>query len=250
MTDHRAVPDEVLTDVEQVIRQVNKVLKKKLFVVAGPSGVGKNTIIKKLLANHPYEMSRVRTYTTRARREGEGDDQYRFVDTEEFKRLACAGRLLEADSENPLGHDVYGLGKSYSMPADIYEGMGDNQHIVVAEVDVVGAERLKARYPDCVTVFVMAPPHDLIQRIRERPDKTMDSEALEKRMETAKAQFRAANEFDYVIFNREGCLDDTVMLVGSIIQVERMRVQKGFNLEAILTPEAIAAASADLEQGG
>ena len=250
MTDHKMVPDEVLTDVEQVIRQVNKTLNKRLFVVAGPSGVGKNTIIKKLLANHPLEMSRVRTYTTRARREGEGDDQYRFVDTEEFKRLACTGRLLEADAENPLGHDVYGLGKSYSMPSDIFEGMSEHQHIVVAEVDVIGAERLKARYPDCVTIFVMAPPTDLKHRIQERPDETMDSESLEKRMDTAEEQFRAANEFDYVIFNREGFLDETVRLVDSIIRVERMRVQKGFNLESILTPEAIAAATADLEKGG
>ncbi len=226
-----------LTDVERVLYQTHHTLARQLFVIAGPSGVGKNTIIRELLANHP-EMDRVRTYTTRKPRPGEVEgEQYHFVTWEKFCELARAGKLMEVDT-NSIGQDVYGLGKVYSMPADIYEGIPPERHIVIAEVDVVGTRRLRARYPDCVTIFVTAPPLDLIQRIRERRDETMDARSLTQRMQTARDQIRAAKEFDYVIFNRDGHLREALQAVEAIIQVTRMHVRQGFDLEAMIPPDA------------
>jgi len=227
-----------LTGVEQVILQTKGALPRLLFVLAGPSGVGKNTIISSLLTNNP-RMERVRTYTTRQRRPEEIEgEQYHFVTSEAFRELALRGRLMEADALF-AGQDVYGLGKLYSMPADVFEEIGPNKHLVIAEVDIYGTRRLKARYPDCVTIFVTAPPGDLLERIRERKDDFMDDDALAHRMRTAYDQFAAASEFDYVVFNREDQLEQTQGMVGSIILAERNRVRPGVVLEAMIPQGAL-----------
>ncbi len=227
----------MLTDVEHVIQQNTSRLDRRLFVLAGPSGVGKNTIIKELLATHP-EVGRVRTYTTREPREGEeAEEQYRFVTPEEFTRLAQEGRLMEADAQK-VGHDVYRLGRVYSMPADLYEGIPPEKHVVIAEVDVYGAALLRERYPECVTIFITAPPLELLERIRRRRDDTMDARSLSQRMEIAQEQISAAKDFDYVVYNHDSQFCRTLDAIWSIIQAERMRVRPGFDLEAILPADA------------
>lgn len=231
MSDH-------LTDVEQVILKNKGHLDRLLFALTGPSGVGKNTIIKKLLANHPATFSRVRTYTTRQRRDDEVEgEQYHFVTPDEFTALARAGRLMEADAAT-AGHDVYGLGSVYSMPLDLFEEVPPQVAVVIAEVDVHGARRLRERYPECVSVFITAPPAALLHRIHERPDDSMDDRSLVQRMATAQEQMRAARYFDYVIFNREGRLGEAVDQLETIILAERMRVREGFDLETYLPPDA------------
>ncbi len=234
---------EDLTDVERVLLQKNGFLPRLLFVLAGPSGVGKNTIIKKLLTNHPDEMGRVVTYTTRPPRKNEVEGvQYHFVSREQFRDLALAGRLMEADAQT-AGHDVYRSGHLYSMPADIYEGLPPQKHLVVAEVDIYGMRRLRERCPDCVTIFVTAPPAVLLERIDERPDLHMDDKTRAQRMVIAREQIQAAKEFDYILFNRAGCLGETVAQVEAIIRAERMRVRHGVDLEAVIPAEAFTQSS-------
>lgn len=231
MSDH-------LTDVEQVILKNTGHIGRLLFALTGPSGVGKNTIIKKLLANHPATFARVRTYTTRQRRDDEVDgDQYHFVTPEKFAELAHAGRLMEADAAT-AGHDVYGLGCVYSMPLDLYEEIPPGIPVVIAEVDVHGARRLRERYAECISIFITAPPAALLHRIHERSDDSMDDRSLAQRMATAQEQMRAARHFEYVIFNREDHLDEAVTELEGIILAERMRVREGFDLEAYLPPDA------------
>ncbi len=231
---------EPLTGVERVIKQMQGALPRLLFVVAGPSGVGKNTIIKKVLTNHTDIMDRVRTYTTRRPRENEVDgEQYHFVSREEFRALALAGKLMEANAET-AGRDVYGAGDLYSMPADLFEEIPPDRHLVIAEVDICGARLLRERFPDCVTIFITAPPLVLLERIRKRSlksDKSMDEETLTRRMETAREQIRAAKEFDYIVFN-EDRIEDAVKAVEAIILAERMRVRHGADLEAVVPEEA------------
>lgn len=234
-----------LTDVEQVMEDTLGHLNRRLIVIVGPSGVGKHTIIKRLLANHPDVMDRVVTYTTRERREDEVEgEQYHFVTPEQFMALARAGKLMEVDARL-MGHDVYGLGKQYSMPADLFEKIPVEKHMVLAEVDVVGAQRLRGQYPDCVTIFVTAPPKELIRRVLKRRDETMDHESLVQRMNTAREQFRAARQFDYVVFNHDGQIDATVERVDAIIRAERMRVLPGFDLETALPEDVFDSALSD-----
>jgi guanylate kinase len=230
--------DDHLTDVERILFQIQGSLSRRLFVLAGPSGVGKNTIIKRILTNHSHYAERVRTYTTRSRRPHEVSGiQYHFISAEEFHTLALAGKLMEADA-NTAGQDVYGLGDLYSMPADIFEGIPPEKHLVIAEVDIHGMRLLKSRYPDCVTIFITAPPISLLQRIRERPDDHMDADVLSHRMQTAREQIRAAKEFDYIVFNQEDELDTTVAAIETIIAAERNRVLPGVDLEATLPADA------------
>lgn len=230
------------TDVERAILQIKGELPRRLVVIAGPSGVGKNTIIKELLASHPRIMDRVRTYTTRPRRDDEVDgEQYYFVTREQFMKMAEDYLLMEADPQNKLGHDVYGTEHSYSMPADIFENVSPEAHIIIAEVDVVGADRLKERFPDCVRIFITAPPQELLERIRSRPDGDMSSENLGQRMQTAKQQIAAAKDFDYVVYNTEGHLTQTVSALRHILHAERMRVVEGFDLAGVLPAGAFDA---------
>ena len=225
--------NDQLTGTEQTLLDTTGVVPRLLFVLAGPSGVGKNTIIKRVLTNNPL-MERVRTFTTRHKRPEEVDGhQYHFVTVEQFRELAFAGKLMEAD-ETIIGHDVYGLGKLYSMPKDIFEEILPPKHMAIAEVDIYGMRRLKERYPDCVSLFVTAPPIDLVGRIRERQDDFMDDKALAHRMQTARDQIRATSEFDYLVFNQGERLDDAVRTIDAIILAERNRVRPGIDLEATL----------------
>lgn len=223
---------EKKSGVERVVESTQGQLPKQLFVLAGPSGVGKYTITKRLLKNHPA-MYRVTTFTTRPPRPHEVDgDQYHFITPEEFRRKSEAGELLE-----PAGQDVYGEGYLYSMPANLMTDVPEGKHLILAEVDIHGTALLKKLYPDCVTIFVTAPPADLLERIRQRADEHMDANSLSRRLETAREHIRAARNFDYIVFNDDD-LDSTVAAVGAIISAERMRVRPGLDLEAMLPAEA------------
>jgi guanylate kinase len=213
-----------LTDVERLMLHARGYIPRMLVIVAGPSGVGKNTIIKEVLTNHPNEMARLVTYTTRPRRDDEVEgEQYRFVTPEVFQDLARQGKLMEADAET-AGHDVYKVGHVYSMPADIYDGVPANKHILLAEVDIHGMRRLRDHYPECVTIFVTAPSDALQERILERRDEHMNDDNLAHRMQTALEQMQAASEFDFIVFNEEGHLYRTVSTIEAIIHVERLRI--------------------------
>lgn len=227
-----------LTDSERIVLQIKGYLPRLLFVLVGPSGVGKNTIIKKLLTNNPL-MGRIRTYTTRQPRDDErSGEQYHFATFEEFRNLATSGKLMEAD-ETTVGHDVYGLGALYSMPNDLFGEIPPQKHLVVAEVDIHGMRRLRKHVPDCVTIFVCAPPVNLQQRIRRRVDSNMDEASLEQRMNTAREQIRSAGEFDYVVFNEDQRLDETMTLLNAIVLAERARVREGIDLQQVIPGEAL-----------
>jgi guanylate kinase len=231
-----------LTDVERLMLHARGSIPRMLVVVAGPSGVGKNTIIKEVLTNHSDIMARLITYTTRPRRDDEVEgEQYRFVSPQLFSELATQGRLMEANAES-AGHDVYKLGHVYSMPADIYDGVPLNKHILIAEVDIHGMRRLREHYPDCITIFVSAPPDALRERIMERRDEHMNDDNLAHRLETAREQMQAAREFDYIVFNEEGHLYRTVGAIETILSAERMRIREAdkIDLLASLSGEALS----------
>jgi len=224
--------EEKKTGVERVIETTQGHLPKQLFVLAGPSGVGKYTITQRLLESHPA-MQRVVTYTTRPSRPEEVEgDQYHFITLDEFRARAKDGDLLEVD-----GTDVYGEGYLYSMPADIMAAPED-KHMILAEVDINGSRLLREVVPGCITIFVTAPPADLLERIRGRDGNNTDAASLTRRLETAREQIRAAKEFDYIIFNESDNLDQTVAAVEAIIAAERNKVRQGVALEAMLPDEA------------
>ncbi|MGX8774382.1 MAG: guanylate kinase [Bacillota bacterium] len=181
----------------------------KLFVISGPSGVGKGTICKKVLDaddNIRFSVS----MTTREPREGEveGVDYY-FVSREKFEQLLAEGQLLE---HNRFVDNYYGTPRQAVMNW-IEEG-----HDVLLEIDYHGAFQVRDAYPEAVLIFI-APPsvEELRARILGRGSET--PEQLENRLAQAMEDLAQADEYDYLVLN-----DDIETAVWKVQQV--MRIEK------------------------
>ena len=160
-------------------------------MLAGPSGVGKGTIVRKLLELEPRLWFSV-SATTRSRRDGEIDGKdYLFLDRREFERIRDEGGFLE-------WFDVYGdLKGTPRAPVDEHLAAGDD---VLLEVDVQGALAVREKHPDGVLVFVKAPSREeQRRRLLERGQD--DPEAIERRLARAEEEEQASDRFDAVIVN-------------------------------------------------
>ncbi len=163
----------------------------RLFVLAAPSGAGKTTLVKALVAAHPDIRFSV-SFTTRERRvtEEEGKD-YFFVSEDEFLRLRENGELLEAAL---VFDNHYGTGRS-----QVEQNLADG-HNVLLEIDWQGAEQVRQSMPESVSVFILPPSRtELERRLRDR--KTDSDEVIKRRLRDALGDMSHWNEFDYVIVN-------------------------------------------------
>ena len=166
-------------------------VRGRLFVVSGPSGVGKGTVVRRLLALRPgleYSVS----VTTRRPRPGEVDGQdYRFVDPATFAGLIRDGAFLEW--AEVFGHR-YG-----TLAGPIADAVLAG-HDVLLEIDVQGASRVRDRIPDAVLVF-LAPPseNELARRLRSRG--TDDEAWVERRLAAARGEMQQTAWFDRVLVN-------------------------------------------------
>lgn len=165
--------------------------KGLLIVYTGASGVGKGTIMKKLLAKNPNLRLSV-SATTRAPREGEVDGrEYYFVTHEQFDELIAQDGFLE--------HAEY-VGNKYGTPKAAVFKMLDEGLDVILEIEVKGFLQIKKACPDCVTIFIAPPSFEELQaRLRGRG--TEDEEAIAARLETAKNELQSQDLFDYVVVN-------------------------------------------------
>jgi guanylate kinase len=167
----------------------------RLVVLAGPSGVGKSTVVTALRRALPRLHFSV-SATTRAPRPGEVDGRdYCFVDDLEFDRMIAEGALLEwAEIHGGLHRSGTPL-----RPVEEHLSAGDP---VLVEVDLAGARAIKATRPDAVTVF-LAPPSwdDLVRRLSGRG--TDPPAAVRRRLDTAREELAASGEFDVVVVNDE-----------------------------------------------
>ena len=186
-----------------------------LFVVAGPSGAGKDTIIG-LLKAHDLHLHHVITTTTRPPRTTEREGiHYHFVDDAEFGRLREAGGFLEW----AVVHDfLYG-----SPLADVADALARGEDVLI-KPDVQGAASIRRRLPHAVLIYV-APGNEseLITRIKRRNSETEESYAA--RSGYIPHELEVGVHFDYVVVNRDGRVDQAVEDLRSIITAERMRVR-------------------------
>ena len=183
-----------------------------VFVLSGPSGVGKDAILNKLRLNGAPLHFTV-TATTRQIRENEKDGvDYIFLSKQTFEEMLSRGEFLEHA-------EVYG--NFYGVPKQqIREALQMGKDVVV-KIDVQGAATIKRLAPQVVMVFV-APPsmHELDRRLRWRL--TESEQSLNLRLETARSEMDHLPAFDYVIINEQ--LDDAVNQLAAIVSAERCRI--------------------------
>ena len=193
--------------------------KGLLLVISGPAGVGKGTINLSLISrNSDIRMSV--SATTRSPRPGEIDGvHYFFKSEEEFQKMIEDGAFLEY--MRVFNTHYYGTPKSFVVQ-ELDEGRS-----VILEIDVQGAMRVKAAYPDAVLIFI-APPSmsELKSRLIHRG--TESSEAIERRFETAYHEMELVDRYDYVVVN--DILDLAIARTEDIIVAERCKVSRNSEL--------------------
>ncbi len=163
----------------------------RLFVVAGPSGAGKGTLIAELLRRYPTAWLSV-SATTRKPRQGEADgEQYHFLTEEEFRRMAERGDFLE-------WAEVHG--KLYGTPRDEVTKRLAGGSDAILEIDVQGARQVREKMPEAVSVFILPPsPEVLEERLRRRG--TEGEEELRQRLRKALEESSEKDDYQYVVVN-------------------------------------------------
>jgi guanylate kinase len=165
----------------------------KVFVITGPSGVGKGTLIRELRKRLP-ELTLSTSATTRPPRPGEEEAvDYFFMDRDEFARRADAGEFVE--------HAVYS-GNRYGTPRSELDKHLARDHSVLLEIEVQGARQIRAAMPEAVLIFIAPPrPEELRQRLEGRGADSAD--AIADRLRTAELELDAQEEFQHVVVNDE-----------------------------------------------
>jgi len=187
-----------------------------LIVISGPSGVGKDSVIRRMKElDYPFHF--VVTATTRPPRQGEqhGVD-YLFVSNDEFLDWISRGELLE----HAL---VYGQHKGIPK-VHIRQALASGRDVIM-RVDVQGAATVKRIAPDAVLIFLVAgSEEELFSRLRRRGTET--DVALQRRLAILRQELQCIPEFDYVVVNRDGQLDRAVEQIAAIIAAEKCRTRQ------------------------
>lgn len=170
---------------------MSRVRRGNVFVVSGPSGVGKSTLVRRVLDADPGVRFSV-SHTTRRPRPGERNGvDYHFVDEARFRELVASGAFLEwAEYQGNL----YGTSRE-AVDAPTREGFD-----MILEVEVQGAKQLQTRLPDAVRVFILPPSLEVLEaRLRER--NTEDDVVTRRRLEIAREEVSYADQCQYRIVN-------------------------------------------------
>ena len=186
----------------------------QLYVIAAPSGAGKTSLVKALLARRP-ELRLSVSHTTRKPRPTEAEGrEYFFVSIDKFKELAARQEFLE---HAQVFDNHYGTGAP-PVEANLARG-----HSVILEIDWQGARQVRANMPACVTIFILPPSRGALEK-RLRNRKTESDAAIARRLSDAVGDMSHSNEFDYAVIN-----DDFERAVADL---ERIVDSKGGELRA------------------
>ena len=184
----------------------------EVFVITGPSGVGKGTVIRGLLERMPRLELSV-SATTRRPRPGERDGlDYHFLTEEEFDRRVAAGEFLE--------HASYSGRRYGTLRSELTDRLAARVPVVL-EIEVQGARKVRAAMPEAIQVFI-APPSLEALRARLVGRGTDSAEDVESRLRTARAELEARDEFAHVVVNDrlEEAVDELAAIVSGALRSE------------------------------
>ncbi|MDA8199700.1 MAG: guanylate kinase [Thermaerobacter sp.] len=190
-----------------------------LFILTGPSGVGKGSVMRRLL-DRVERLSKVVTFTTRPPRDAERDGfDYHFVPVPAFLDMVHQGQLYEYEQ---VYRDHY-----YGSPLHLFVP----GHDALVELDYKGHRKYRSRHADVVSIFLLPPSLDELER---RIVARSQVQNLPNRISNATVQLRHAGEYDYVVVNDDlpACVDR----VARIIEVERLRRDGRRRLREVMTP--------------
>jgi guanylate kinase len=163
----------------------------RLYVISAPSGAGKTSLVKALLAGEPRLRLSI-SHTTRTRRPTEVEGrEYQFVSKAQFEELVKRGEFLE---HARVFDNNYGTSRAF-VESQLTQG-----HDVLLEIDWQGAQQVRRAMPECVSIFVLPPARQtLAERLARRATDT--PEVIRRRLEDAAGDMSHYNEFDYVVVN-------------------------------------------------
>lgn len=188
-----------------------------LIVISGPSGVGKDTIARRLIERRPDSFYFVVTATTRPPRPEEVDGRdYFFVSSDEFARMIDEDELLEYAL---VYNDYKGVPK-----AQIRDALASGRDVIM-RVDPQGAATIRKLVPRAITIFLTAESEEaMVTRLQERKSET--PEGLKLRIATARQEMKRIKEFDYCVVNAQEKQEETVDKILCIMMAERSRVDQ------------------------
>jgi guanylate kinase len=182
-----------------------------IFIISAPSGSGKSTLVSRLLLEDPGLLFSV-SYTTRPPRGNEiPGESYIYISKAEFEQRIAKGEFLEHAKV---------FGNYYGTHASALDQAAIEGRDLVLDIDVQGAQQLKSKFPDAVTIFILAPSRDILeQRLRTRSE---DSEkVIQRRLLDAAEEIRNYDQYDYVLVNHQ--VDASVEILAAIVKAERVR---------------------------
>lgn len=199
-----------------------------LFVISGPSGCGKGTVVSLLEKQHDFAVSV--SATTRAPRDGEIDGvHYHFWTAERFEEAIAGGEMLE--------YTLYsGSKKYYGTPkARIAEQLESGRDVIL-EIEVDGAMQVKKCMPEAILIF-MVPPSMSALRARLIGRGTESADVIEARMNRAYEELKLAHGYDYILVNGENSAEETAQKLLGIAAAEKLRASRNTDFINILIAE-------------
>lgn len=185
--------------------------KGLLVIISGPSGSGKDSVLS-LILNKEKWLQKSISMTTRKKRENEVDGvDYYFVTKDYFEKQISTKNMLESAV---YSSNYYGTPKA---PVDKW--LNDDKTVVL-KIEVQGAEKIKKMYPDSVSIFIMPPSMQVLEK-RLRGRDTDSEESIRMRMDAAIGEIQCADKYDYIVFN--DVLEDVVEDITAIIKAEKFK---------------------------